>query len=88
MKKWSAIVVIMMTVIVLVAVEAKGTQKDWIRCFRKCSKPCDDRDGNCFVRCKIKCGGPNPPHGSSGPPHSSSRISHETTSREVFGRRL
>ncbi|KAG7584549.1 hypothetical protein ISN44_As08g039930 [Arabidopsis suecica] len=82
MAKWSAIVVIMMMVIVVVAVEAKATQKDWIRCFRKCSKNCDDHDGNCFERCKIKCGGPNPPHGPSGPPHSFSRISHGTASRD------
>ncbi|XP_019086543.1 PREDICTED: uncharacterized protein LOC109126977 [Camelina sativa] len=80
MAKWSAIVLIMMVVIVVVAVEANGTindwKKDWINCYRKCSKPCNEHDGNCFLRCKVKCGGPNPPH-------SYSRVSHGTTSEEV-----
>ncbi|EOA32650.1 hypothetical protein CARUB_v10015947mg, partial [Capsella rubella] len=65
MAKWSAIVLIMMVMIVVVTVEAKWSKKDWIRCFRKCSKHCDAHDGNCFERCKIKCGGPNPPHSLS-----------------------
>ncbi|KAG7641455.1 hypothetical protein ISN44_As02g014740 [Arabidopsis suecica] len=79
MAKWSAILVIMM-VIVVVAVEANGTKNSWIKCYRKCSKSCADNDGNCFERCKIKCGGPNPPH-------SSSRIPHGMESVEVGGRR-
>ncbi|KAG2298458.1 hypothetical protein Bca52824_034930 [Brassica carinata] len=77
MVKWNAIVLIMMVVIAgAIIIEAKDN-KDWIKkfrkCFQKCSKPCKPRDGNCFERCKIKCGGPNPPHGPGGPlppPHS------------------
>ncbi|KAL0656015.1 hypothetical protein Bca4012_076599 [Brassica carinata] len=68
MAKWSALVLIMMVVIAAtVTVEAKK-QNAWIKCFRKCSKPCKPNDGNCYERCKIKCGGPNPPHGPGGPP--------------------
>ncbi|XP_006299558.2 uncharacterized protein LOC17891186 [Capsella rubella] len=69
MAKWNAKVVIMMVMIVVVVVEAKWTQEDWIRCFRNCSEPCPELDGNCYVRCKIKCGGPNPPHGPPSSPY-------------------
>ncbi|CAF2050079.1 BnaA09g43660D [Brassica napus] len=65
MAKWSAIVLIMMTVIAIaVTAEAKYDINVWLKCFRKCSQPCKPHDGNCFERCKIQCGGPNPPHGS------------------------
>ncbi|CAH2071328.1 unnamed protein product [Thlaspi arvense] len=46
------------------------------------SKHCKDDDGNCFERCKIKCGGPNPPHG----PSSVTQILHERPSIDVHGR--
>lgn len=70
MAKWNAIVVIMMVMIVVLTIDAK--QDDWITCFRKCSEPCGEHDGDCFERCKIKCGGPNPPHDPP-PFHSSPR---------------
>ncbi|CAA7013999.1 unnamed protein product [Microthlaspi erraticum] len=92
MAKWSAIVVIMMMVViaatVTVQVEAK---QSWIQCFRECSKPCADHDGDCFERCKVQCGGPNPPHGPTPPPHGPTppprRISRGMASMEVRGRR-
>lgn len=67
MAKWSAIVVIMMVVIVAVTVEAQ--ENTWTVCFRNCAQSCGDDYGNCLEQCKIKCGGPNPPHG---PPNSHS----------------
>lgn len=76
MAKWSAVLVVMMMVtVMLVTVESDKATTDWINCFRSCSDSasCDDNDGDCFERCKIKCGGPNPPHGPGGPvnpPHS------------------
>ncbi|XP_019092516.1 PREDICTED: uncharacterized protein LOC104747797 [Camelina sativa] len=82
MAKWNAIVVIMMVVIVVMAVEAKWSIEEFKRCFRNCSKSCHEHDGNCFERCKIKCGGPNPP----GPLHGSSRISHGVAAVELRGR--
>ncbi|XP_024015976.1 uncharacterized protein LOC18025685 [Eutrema salsugineum] len=85
MGKWSAIVMIMMMVIVAtVTADPPKQRKDWIICFRQCSKPCKTHDGDCFERCKIKCGGPNPPHG---PPHSLARISHGVASVEAGGRK-
>ncbi|CAA7018998.1 unnamed protein product [Microthlaspi erraticum] len=94
MRKWSAIVVIMMMMVMAatVTVEAKH---DWIRgferCFRNCSttSSCADNDGDCFERCKLLCGGPNPPHGLTPPPgrFSSSRISRGMASVEVRGRK-
>ncbi|WZZ69672.1 hypothetical protein YC2023_081042 [Brassica napus] len=58
----------MMLVIVMVVTVESNKATGWMRCFRKCSVPCEDQDGNCFECCKIKCGGPNPPHGPGGPP--------------------
>uniref|UniRef100_A0A0D3DWC5 Uncharacterized protein n=1 Tax=Brassica oleracea var. oleracea TaxID=109376 RepID=A0A0D3DWC5_BRAOL len=86
MAKWSAIVLIMMTVVAIaVTAEAKYDRNEWLKCFRKCSKPCKTHDGNCFERCKVQCGGPNPPHGPGGPlpPPSSPRTLHGMTSAEV-----
>ncbi|CAF2158882.1 unnamed protein product [Brassica rapa subsp. narinosa] len=86
MAKWSALVLIMMVVIAAtVTVEAKK-QNAWIKCFRKCSKPCKPKDGNCYERCKIKCGGPNPPHGPGGPPPPSKNL-YEMASVEVRRRK-
>ncbi|CAH2071334.1 unnamed protein product [Thlaspi arvense] len=84
MGKLNATIVLMIFMIVMVVtVEAKH-KKSWIKCFRECSdsKHCKDDDGNCFERCKIKCGGPNPPHG----PSSAPRILHERLSVDVHGR--
>ncbi|KAG7641458.1 hypothetical protein ISN44_As02g014770 [Arabidopsis suecica] len=81
MAKWSAILVILMVVIAALAVEAKWSEKDFIQCFRKCSKNCKKHDGDCFEKCKIKCGGPNPPHSSS------RRSSHGMDYVEVRGSR-
>uniref|UniRef100_A0A0D3D277 Uncharacterized protein n=1 Tax=Brassica oleracea var. oleracea TaxID=109376 RepID=A0A0D3D277_BRAOL len=78
MAKWSAVVVvIMMLVIVMVVTVESNKATGWMRCFRKCYVPCEDQDGNCFECCKIKCGGPNPPHGPGGPlSHSFRRPSY------------
>ncbi|CAN8275558.1 unnamed protein product, partial [Cochlearia groenlandica] len=65
MAKSSGVLVIMMMVVVIgmMRVETTSTQENsWIICFRECSKSCADNDGDCLERCKIKCGGPNPPH--------------------------
>lgn len=59
MGKWSAIVLIMMVMIVAVTIEAQQ-DNGWTRCYRRCSSPCRSDDGDCFEKCKIKCGGPNP----------------------------
>ncbi|KAF3496291.1 hypothetical protein DY000_02054149 [Brassica cretica] len=56
MKKWSAIVVIMMVVTVMVITAEAEQTNGWMQCFRHCSKPCNSEDGICFVRCKVKCG--------------------------------
>ncbi|KAF8098207.1 hypothetical protein N665_0271s0024 [Sinapis alba] len=70
MAKWSAVIVVIMMVVTVMVITAEAKQTNgWIQCFRNCSKPCKSHDGNCFERCKIKCGGPNPPHGPGGPPH-------------------
>ncbi|CAH8372530.1 unnamed protein product [Eruca vesicaria subsp. sativa] len=76
MAKWSALIVVMLMVVTVMVVTAESDKATgFIRCFRKCyeTEVCEDNDGNCFERCKIKCGGPNPPHGPGGPlspPHS------------------
>ncbi|XP_019092390.1 PREDICTED: uncharacterized protein LOC109129178, partial [Camelina sativa] len=73
-----AIVLIMMVMIVAVRIEAQE-ESGWTRCYRLCSRPCPNDDGNCFENCKIKCGGPIP---------SSTRLpSHEMASMEVRGKR-
>lgn len=72
MAKLSAVlVVIMMVVTVMVVTVESNKATNWMRCFRSCSVPCEDHDGNCFECCKIKCGGPNPSHGPGGPPSHS-----------------
>ncbi|CAN8257517.1 unnamed protein product [Cochlearia groenlandica] len=89
MAKLSGILVIMMMMMVafigmMSSVEATPSKdKKWLTCFRKCSKPCGDNDGNCFERCKIKCGGPNPPHGP--PSHFSQRVLKRMASMETRG---
>ncbi|CAF1943614.1 unnamed protein product [Brassica oleracea] len=78
MGKWNVLVVmIMMVTTVMVVTVESDNATDWMRCFRSCSVPCEDHNGNCFECCKIKCGGPNPPHGPGGPPaHSFRRNSY------------
>ena len=74
MGKWNVLVVmIMMVTTVMVVTVESDNATDWMRCFRSCSVPCEDHNGNCFECCKIKCGGPNPPHGPGGPPAHSFR---------------
>lgn len=75
MAKWNAIVLIMMVVIAIAVTVEAYDYKKFKECIRKCAKPCNPHDGNCVERCKIKCGGPNPPHGSGGRlrPSSSAR---------------
>ncbi|XP_056848406.1 uncharacterized protein LOC130498805 [Raphanus sativus] len=86
MTKWSAVIVVIMMVVTVMVITTEA-ENAWIKCFRKCSKPCKPNDGNCYLRCKVKCGGPNPPHGPGGPPHHSFRRSHGMTSVEFRGKK-
>ncbi|EOA23191.1 hypothetical protein CARUB_v10018511mg [Capsella rubella] len=71
MAKWNVIMVIMLVVIAAIGggearhIHGHGHRRTWIACFRYCSRDCNDFDGNCFERCKIKCGGPTPPNTNS-----------------------
>ncbi|KAG2298451.1 hypothetical protein Bca52824_034924 [Brassica carinata] len=88
MAKWTAIVLIMMVVIAFAVTVEAYDYKKFTECIRKCAKPCKPHDGNCVERCKIKCGGPNPPHGPGPfPPPSSPRTLHEMSYEEVRGRK-